>query len=130
MLPFVFLMLGSGIWNFRQRAAEGLWKEPQKFADDDDEDTVLNKWLLEITIVTFLLLFFLLAFFFNPRPFIRFFSQDLNIPIVHIFRWEQLLRLSSVSFLYSQVLAGERTPYCGLCMPNNRMKLLPICPSY
>ena len=82
MLPFVFLMLGSGIWNFRQRAAEGLWKEPQKFADDDDEDTVLNKWLLEITIVTFLLLFFLLAFFFNPRPFIRFFSQDLNIPIV------------------------------------------------
>ena len=31
MLPFVLLMLGSGIWNIRQRAAEGLWKEPQAF---------------------------------------------------------------------------------------------------
>jgi heat shock protein HtpX len=82
MLPFVLLMLGSSIWNIRQRAAEGLWKEPQAFADDDDGDDVLNKWLLKITLVTFLLLFFLLAFFFNPRPFIRFFSQDLNIPLV------------------------------------------------
>jgi len=82
MLPFALLMLGSGIWNFRHRAAEGLWKEPQAFADDDDRDDILNKWLLKITLVAFLLLFFLLAFFFNPRPFIRFFSQDLNIPIV------------------------------------------------
>ena len=82
MLPFALLMLGSGIWNFRHRAAEGLWKEPQAFADDDDRDDILNKWLLKITLVAFLLLFFLLAFFFNPRPFIRFFSQDFNIPIV------------------------------------------------
>ena len=82
MLPFVLLMLGSGIWNFRQHAAEGLWKEPQKFADDDtDGENVLNRWLLEITLVTFLLLFFLLVFFFHPRPFIRFFSQDINFPI-------------------------------------------------
>ena len=83
MLPFVLLMLGSGIWNIRQRAAEGLWKEPQAFADDDDErDNILNRWMLEITLVTFLFLFFLLAFYFNPRPFIRFFSQDINIPLV------------------------------------------------
>jgi heat shock protein HtpX len=76
-------MVGSGIWNFRQRAAEGLWEKPQAFADDDnDDDTVLNKWLLEITLITFLLLFFLLAFFFNPRPFIKFFSQDINIPLL------------------------------------------------
>ncbi|MGD1044086.1 MAG: M48 family metallopeptidase [Bacteroidota bacterium] len=81
MLPFVLLMLGSGIWNIRQRAAEGLWKEPQAFADDDRDD-VLNKWLLKITLVAFLLLFFLLAFYFNPRFFIRFFSQNLNIPLV------------------------------------------------
>ena len=81
MLPFALLMLGSGIWNIRQRATEGLWKEPQAFADDDG-DNVLNKWLLKITIVSALILFFLLAFFFNPRPFIKFFSQDLNIPIV------------------------------------------------
>jgi heat shock protein HtpX len=84
MLPFALLMLGSGIWNFRQRAAEGLWKEPKQFADDDDNDgdNVLNRWLLEITLVTFLLLIFLLAFFFNPRPFMQFFTQDINIPIV------------------------------------------------
>jgi heat shock protein HtpX len=81
MLPFVLLMLGSGIWNIRQRAAEGLWKEPQAFADDDGDDG-LNKLLLKITLVAFLLLFFLLAFFFNPRPFIRFFSQDFNIPLL------------------------------------------------
>jgi heat shock protein HtpX len=33
-------------------------------------------------LVTFLLLIFLLAFFFNPRPFMQFFTQDINIPIV------------------------------------------------
>jgi hypothetical protein len=47
MLPFALLMLGSGIWNIRQRATEGLWKEPQAFADDDG-DNVLNKWLLKL----------------------------------------------------------------------------------
>lgn len=85
MLPFVLLMVASGIWNFRQRAAAGLWKEPQKFAADDDDndgENEINKWLLEITLIAFLFLFFLLAFFFNPRPFVRFFSQDINIPLL------------------------------------------------
>ena len=82
MLPFVLLMLGSGIWNIRQRAAEGLWKEPQAFADDDERDDALTKWLLKITLIAFLLLIFLLAFYFNPRAFIRFFSQDMNIPLL------------------------------------------------
>ena len=37
MLPFVLLMAVSGIWNFRQRAAAGLWKEQKAFADDNDD---------------------------------------------------------------------------------------------
>jgi heat shock protein HtpX len=82
MLPFVLLMLASGIWNFRQRAAEGLWKKPKEFADEDEGDEVLNRWLIKITAISMLLLFFLLAFFFNPRPFIKFFSQDVNIPLI------------------------------------------------
>jgi heat shock protein HtpX len=83
MLPFVLLMVGSGIWNFRQRAASGLWTKPQAFAEDDDErDNAFNWWLLKITLVALLFLCFLLAFFFNPRPFIRFFTQDINIPLL------------------------------------------------
>ena len=84
MLPFVLLMVVSGIWHFRQRAASGLWKEPQAFADDDDDggDKVLTRWLLKITFVAMLLLFIFLAFYFNPRPFIRFFTQDINIPLL------------------------------------------------
>jgi heat shock protein HtpX len=39
LLPFVLLMVGSGIWNFRKRAAAGLWRKPQAFADDDDDST-------------------------------------------------------------------------------------------
>ena len=83
ILPFVILMVGSGIWNFKQRAAEGLWKKPKQFADDDDEgNDPLNKWLLKTTIMAFIFLIFLLAFFFNPRPFLQFFSQCSNLTLL------------------------------------------------
>ena len=42
ILPFIILMVVSGIWNFRQRAAEGLWKAPKQFADDDSDLTVVD----------------------------------------------------------------------------------------
>ena len=41
MLPFVLLMAASGIWNFRQRAAEGLWEKPKAFTEDDSDLTVV-----------------------------------------------------------------------------------------
>ena len=80
ILPFMILMVGSGIWNFRERAAEGLWKKPQAFAEDEDGDA-LNRWLIKITVVSAVLLFLLLAFFFYPRTFIRIYTQ-LNNPLV------------------------------------------------
>ena len=83
ILPFVILMVGSGIWNFRQRAAEGLWKKPQAFADDEEEDPdKLFGPLLKITIITMLFLLFLFVFFFYPGPFIRFFTEDIDIPLL------------------------------------------------
>jgi heat shock protein HtpX len=82
ILPFMILMVGSGIWNFKQRAAEGLWKEPQAFADDDDENDPLNRWLIKTTFMALIFLVILLAFFFNPRPFLQFFSQCSNIPLL------------------------------------------------
>lgn len=82
MLPFALLMVGSGIWNFRQRAAEGLWKEPKKFADDEENgDDDLNKFLFEMVFISTLILIFLLVFFFNSRFIIKFFTQYINIPL-------------------------------------------------
>ena len=46
IFPFVILMVGSGIWNFRQRAAEGLWKKGQAFADDEEEDPDKLLWTI------------------------------------------------------------------------------------
>ncbi len=37
MLPFVVLMIASGIWNFRRKTAAGLWKKTEEFAEDDDD---------------------------------------------------------------------------------------------
>jgi len=90
MLPFALLMLGSGIWNFRHRAAEGLWKEPQAFADDDDRDDILNRWLLKITLVAFLLLFFLLAFFLILALLFVSFRKTLIFRLCVIFRLGRL----------------------------------------
>jgi len=67
MLPFVLLMVGSGIWKFRQRAAEGLWKEPSKFAEDDESDEF--KIGLPLIILSFVITGILCSFFFNPRFF-------------------------------------------------------------
>jgi len=81
ILPFILLMAGSGIWNFKQRAAEGLWKKPQAFAEDEG-DNLLFGWLIKLTLVTTVIMIFLLAFYFHPRSFIQFFSHDINIPLV------------------------------------------------
>jgi heat shock protein HtpX len=69
MLPFVLLMVGSGIWNFRQRAATGLWKEPSKFAEDDDLDMIMML-RLPIIILSFVITGLLCLFFFYP-PFFK-----------------------------------------------------------
>lgn len=79
ILPFVILMTASGIWNFRRRAAEGLWKSPQAFADDDD--TTLYVWYFQIVRSTALLMIILLMFFYRSvHP--SFMSQYLNLPLL------------------------------------------------
>jgi heat shock protein HtpX len=63
LLPFVLLMVGSGIWNFRKRAAAGLWQKPQAFADDDDDSTFFW-WSVRIVLgPSFLIIILLLILY-------------------------------------------------------------------
>ena len=61
LLPFIILMVASGIWNFRQQAAAGLWKEPKAFAEDDDNTLIW--WELRIAVTSTFLIIILLIFF-------------------------------------------------------------------
>ena len=81
ILPFVILMVGSGIWNFRQRAAEGLWKEPKDFAEDTDNTLV---WLnIHIAISSAFLIILLLIFFYESLyPSRHYVSKYLDLPIL------------------------------------------------
>ncbi|RPI07030.1 MAG: hypothetical protein EHM64_00630 [Ignavibacteriae bacterium] len=84
MLPFVLLMVGSGLWNFKQRAAAGLWKEPSKFAEDED-DFSLFKWLFAFGILSIIILMYLPAVMFKPHLIENFFSYTLNLPLLRYF---------------------------------------------
>jgi len=80
ILPFVLLMIASGIRNFQKRAAEGLWKKPQAFAEDDSDIKVF--WwclgLIMLPIVLFIALLFLPLYVMNPRPIDHLVSIILN----------------------------------------------------
>jgi heat shock protein HtpX len=81
ILPFVILMAVSGIWNFRKRAAAGLWKEPDKFAEDDDNTLIW--WSIRIAITSGFLVIILLIFFYESLyPSGHFISQYLDYPIL------------------------------------------------
>jgi heat shock protein HtpX len=76
MLPFVLLMVASSIWNFRQRAAEGLWKKPQAFAEDDN-DSDFFKLPIYIVLGTMMLITLLMLQFFPHTLFPDFFNYHL-----------------------------------------------------
>ncbi|MGA3288078.1 MAG: M48 family metallopeptidase [Bacteroidota bacterium] len=76
LLPFVLLMVASSIWNFRKRAAEGLWKKPQAFADDDD-DSDFFKLPMYIVLTTMMLIILLMLQFFPHKLFPAFFNYHL-----------------------------------------------------
>ena len=80
ILPFVILMVGSGIWNFRQRAAEGLWKKPQAFAEDDDSDDF--KFVFYLMIWSFVIVGLLCSFFFYPPFFKGIRDFTINLPVI------------------------------------------------
>jgi heat shock protein HtpX len=63
LLPFALLMVASGIWNFRQRAASGLWKKPQAFADDEDDSAFYRLPMYIVLGNTMVIVLLLLQFF-------------------------------------------------------------------
>ena len=63
MLPFVLLMAASGIWTLRKRASAGIWKEPEAFADDDDDS--LSQLAFRVAISSVLLVILLLLIFYQ-----------------------------------------------------------------
>jgi hypothetical protein len=75
VLPFVLMMVASGIWNFQQRAAEGLWKKPLSFAEDDDSD--IYRLPIYIVFGTTMLMIMLLSQFFPHKLLPAFFSNRL-----------------------------------------------------
>ena len=78
LLPFIILMVASGIWNFRQQAAAGLWKEPKAFAEDDDNTLIW--WELRIAVTsTFLIIILLIFFFESVHPSRYFMSQNFDV---------------------------------------------------
>jgi heat shock protein HtpX len=66
LLPFVLLMVGSGIWNFRKRAAAGLWQKPQAFADDDDDGSFFW-WSVRIVLGPSFLIIILLLILYDVK---------------------------------------------------------------
>jgi heat shock protein HtpX len=80
ILPFVILMVGSGIWNFQQRAAEGLWKKPKEFADDDDVDDF--SFVVPLIVWSFVIVGLLCSFFFYPRFFKSIFDSLVSLPVI------------------------------------------------
>ncbi len=81
ILPFVLLMVGSGIWKFRQHAAAGLWKEPDKFTEDDDNTLIW--WAVRIAITSGFIILILLIFFYESlHPSKHLVSQYLDLPIL------------------------------------------------
>jgi heat shock protein HtpX len=78
ILPFVLLMVASGMWDFRKKAIAGLWEKPKVFADDDD-DFKIFRWVVILIIVPMVLLLFAPIFLINPRPYVKFFNSSLDI---------------------------------------------------
>jgi heat shock protein HtpX len=74
ILPFVVLMVASGIWNFQKKATVELWEKPRVFADNDSDlkvVKVVKRGLGLITLASIILLVLLLLFpiyAMNPRP--------------------------------------------------------------
>jgi heat shock protein HtpX len=63
MLPFVLLMVASRIWTLRKRASAGIWKEPEAFAEDDDDS--LSQLAFRVAISSVLLVILLLLIFYQ-----------------------------------------------------------------
>jgi heat shock protein HtpX len=77
MLPFVLLMVASGIWNFRQRASEKLWNKPQSFADEDENELL---WLDARIVAAPFIFIATLIFILSPHTFVS--SKYLDAPFL------------------------------------------------
>jgi len=86
ILPFVILMVATGIWNFKQRAAKGLWEKPKVFAETDDDNKFILKFILGLSFIYIFVNFFLGPlihwYYVNEASVDRLFSQHRDIPLV------------------------------------------------
>jgi heat shock protein HtpX len=80
MLPFVLLMVASGIKGFRKRAAAGLWEEPSKFAEEDD-DVTYSHLRFRILAFSFFLLVLLLILI-EPSLFKQLLPKSVDAPLL------------------------------------------------
>ncbi len=78
ILPFVLLMVASGMWNFRKKAIAGLWEKPKAFADDDG-DLKIFRWILFLVIVPLILLLLSPIILYDPRPYVKFVLRSVDI---------------------------------------------------
>ncbi len=85
LLPFVLLMVGSGIWNFRKRAAAGIWQKPQAFADDEDKgDFYFFWWSVRVVLgPSFFVLLLLILLYGGDLKFIL--PRSLDMPVLQYF---------------------------------------------
>jgi heat shock protein HtpX len=81
ILPFVILMVGSGIWNFRQRAAEGLWKKPTEFAEDDDSDDF--RFIVHMIVWTLVIIVALFIFVSHAKFFKEILNYTISLPVIN-----------------------------------------------
>ena len=80
LLPFILLMAASGIWNFRQRAASGLWEKPKGSANSEEDVKIAQTYFNLITTVYILLM--LLPLFMSSDFFKHLVQEYLRIPLL------------------------------------------------
>jgi heat shock protein HtpX len=83
LLPFVLVMIGSGIWHFRERVSKGFFRpEPENIEDSDKE---LFSFTIRLAIISALAMLFLVTFFMMslwPHSRIVHFEQLISFPIL------------------------------------------------
>ena len=61
ILPFVILVVASGLWNFKKKTAAGLWEKPKAFIEDEED---YEFWLILRLFVGIPLLLLIIFFLF------------------------------------------------------------------
>jgi heat shock protein HtpX len=88
ILPFVILMVASGIWNFRKKAAAGLWEKPKAFIEDDEDYEFWLSLRLFVGIPLLLLIMFILFIYsgslskYIDAPLLRYLPMGTTLAVI------------------------------------------------